>query len=441
MASSSATSQISSPQAEAGATSKAPRSGGRDSMGLLQQLVDQATGFNLFAVPDQRSSTNAAGKQEFSASENLHRFQVVLKAPTSRGVQAANIVGEVVGRLTLRWIVIPDNYYARPDRQPPAVRLDPAVSQRFVMQEMTLSFGDGSDGFRSFGTGRTFPMLVGLRPRIVVSAVANVTEGFGRFRHHDGNLTICGDLMPNGFCGNILVRFQDPAFDLRTSGSLPKIQPQPDPDPQTTYFLWVGQKGEEQPGYENHFSLGPDGQVRGMDITTQEKILHLDFAVPGGFQAKSFTTEKKIVGLEIGFGRGSIPDAPPTGTPLSPYMFEGVAQYTFFDNKGTSVGSLLTNVIEGRRFDMRLPGAPNEVAWRFGFFGPIIYGTGCFEGVEGMFYGASGSIFNPPPGAHIVTHFYMARMNDPEGKFRAAVASGGWSGTTVEESTAKTRTE
>jgi hypothetical protein len=341
-------------------------------------------------------------------------------------VQATNTFGEAVGKLDLEWFIIPDDYLARPDRRPVAIPLDPGVSQRLAMQRMTFRFGDGKDGFDSFGTGRTFPMMVGNQPRIVVSAVANVVEGFGKFRSHEGNFTICGDLTPSGFKGNILVRFQDPRSELRIQGALPAIQPQREPDSQTTYLLWTGRKGEEQAGVENHFSFGPDGQVRGLDITTQLKTLHLDFAVVSGFQGKSFAVGKHIMGLEIGFGRGSVPNASAAGTPVSPFLFEGVAQYGFLNSNGRTVGTILTNVIEGRRFDMFLPGVPGDLAWRFGFFGPIIYGTGCFEGVEGMFYGSSGSVFFAPPDGHVVTHFYMARINDPEGKFRAATGSGGW---------------
>jgi hypothetical protein len=69
---------------------------------------------------------------------------------------------------------------------------------------------------------------------------------------------------------------------------------------------------------------------------------------------------------------------------------------------------------------MELASAPGEPALRFGFFGPIVFGSGYFRGVQGILYGASGSVLRPPPGGHVVTHFYVARLNDPEGKFRAA---------------------
>ena len=397
----------------------------RVSADAIQRLVDQSAGFNLFVVPDSTrlDGTDTNGATAFVATAKVHRFEVVLQPPTVGGVLSTNIFGEAIGTMDIRWFMIPDSFVAHPDRQPPATRLDPTTSQRFAMQETTFRFGDGRDGFKCFGTGRTFPMMVGNHPRVVVSAIGTVMEGFGRFGNHEGNCTICGDLTSNGFQGNILVRFQDSQSNLRVPGVLSAIQAQSHPDPQVSYFLWAGQKGEEQPGLENHFSFAFDGNVRGMNITTQQKILHLDCAASGDFQTSAFLIGNDVIGTEIGFGRLSVPNASQIGTQLNPTLFEGVAKYTFFDSKGNTVGAVLTSLVEGRRFDMSLPGASAVPALRFGFFGPIIWGSGCFEGVEGIFYGASGSVFNPPPATHTVTHFYMMRLNDPTGKFRVAQAA------------------
>ena len=386
----------------------------------VQKLVDECAGFNLFVIPDRtgRNDRSAGEAGAFPGTHTLKRFDVALQTPTERGVLSSNTFGETVGSLDIQWFMMPDSFVARPDRQPPTTQLDPTVTQRFAMQETTFRFGQGDDGFKCFGTGRTFPTLIGDHPRVVIGAIATVLEGFGKFKGLSGNLTLCGDLGPQGFQGNILVRFQDPQSQLRDQRVLPPIQAHSDLDPEVTYFLWAGQKGAEQPGLQNHFSFGPDGQVRGMNITTQQRTLDLDFAAPEDFRTNSFSIGKSVVGLEIGFGRLSVPDANPVGTQLNPTLFEGVARYSFIDSRGTTVGTVLTSLIEGRRFDMPLPGVPVP-GLRFGFFGPIVAGTGCFAGAEGIFYGASGSVFNPPPGDHIVTHFYMMRLHDPAGRFRA----------------------
>jgi hypothetical protein len=399
------------------------------SLSRLQHLIDEVAGFNVLAVPEARpsgSALRAAGRDGvigWQAREILHGFDIALDPPSGDGLRASNAVGEAVGRLDLRWLLIPRDFLALPDREPPATRLDPERSQRFAMQEATFRFGDGSDGFRSFGTGRTFPAWYGGRPRLLAAAVGNVVEGFGKFRGHEGNYTLCGEIDPErGFLGHAVVRILDSEGNLRTSADLPPVQARANPDPDVTYLLFGAQKG---PGQENSFSFGPDGQIRGANILTELRLLRLGFAASGseGFRASGLRIGEAI-GLEEGYGRGSVPGASEAGTGLKPFLFEGVAKYTFRDASGREIGAVITNVLEGRRFDVRLPAAPDEPALRFGFFGTIVLGTGCFQGVEGMFYGSSGSILKPPPAEHVITHFYVARLHDPDGRFRAAAEKG-----------------
>lgn len=392
----------------------------------LQILIDQVATFNVFVVPEPTRSVSGQNHTGVVCGGSLHRFDIDLELPSESGVKAVNVLGETEGRVDLRWLIIPNDFAARPDVIPPSTPLDPSKSQRFAIQEMTFAFGDGRDGFRSFGTGRTFPIAVGGRPRLVVGAIATLTEGFGKFGGHEGNFTLCGELTPDGsFAGHIIVRIVDEQGNLRTKDPLPPIAARADrPDPQFTYLMWLAQKGQG-PAQANRPSLTPDGQFRGLNIPMELKRGYSGFtANAGSFRAAELKVGE-VIGLEVGFGRGSQPDATPVGTALNPFQFEGVARYSFEDRQGQTVGAITTNVLEGRRFDYRLAGAPSEVAWRFGFFGPIIYGSECFRGVEGgMFYGSSNSILKPPPGDHIITHCYFARLYDPEGRWRAGLQRG-----------------
>jgi hypothetical protein len=393
----------------------------------LQHLVDQVAGFHVFVTPDVRTGSAALRGEGgatigLRASASLRRFEAGLEEmPSARhGVRAINVVGEPGGRVELRWLAIPYGFLARPDREPPATPLDPSRSQRLALQETTFFFGDGRDGFRSFGAGRTFPYEAGGKVRLWVAAIGNLTGGFGRLRDCEGNFTACGELDPErGFVGHMVVRLLDPGGTLRTARDLPLCQPSSDPDPESTYLVFGAQKGEGA-DQENRFSLTPEGEVRGLNIPTRLKTLDLAFEAPAGdgFRGRDFRLGPTI-GREVGFGRGSDPAASPAGTALQPFFFEGVARYAFHDEAGFEVGALITNILEGRRFDVRLAGAPGETAWRFGFFGPVVASSGCFQGVQGMFYGASGSILHPPPGKHYITHFYVARLHDPEGRFRS----------------------
>jgi len=394
----------------------------------LQRLIDQAAGFNLLAFPDPKGPSAAISPQGepgavigIRNNQALHAFDVALQLPSSEsGVRAANSLGERAGALNFRWMVIPHRFMARPDREAPPTRLDPSQSQRFVMQEMTFCFGEGRDGFHGFGSGRTFPVMSGGRLKLVAAAVGNIVQGFGKFKGHEGNFTLCGNLAPHsGFLGHVVVRVVDPDGNLRTQNALSTLETVLNPDTGSTYLMWSAQKGKGL-DQENRYSLAPDGQVRGMNIPVELKRLSLEFSTrgPEGFRARDLRIGE-VIGRETGFGRGSIPDAPPTGTALSPYQFEGVARYTFHNAEGKTVGAITTNVLEGRRFDMKLAGAPEEPALRFGFFGPVISGSGCFLGAKGMFYGASCSVLRLPPGGHVITHIYIARLDDPEAKFRA----------------------
>jgi len=395
-----------------------PNTGAEPSAETLQHLMDQVAGFSLYATPD--AAREARGGWGFVTSEILSRFSIALQSPSRLGVQARNTFGELVGRLDIRWYMIPDNFVARPDREPPAYEFNPTISQRFVMQEATFTFGDGRDGFRSFGTGRTFPTMMGNQPRVVAAAIGNVVEGFGKFRGHEGNFTICGDLTSNGFSGHILVRAIDSGGELRTQAELPALQLHANPDQDTTYLLWSGHKRKGME-LENRFSFGSDGQIRGLNVPIQVMPVHLDCACAEGFQGKDFAVGN-VVAYERSFGQGSVPGANPVGTALRPFLFDGVARFDFFDSGGKTVGTLTANFLEGRRFDVKLPGAPHAPALRFGWFGPIVCGSGCFHGVEGMMYGSTSSILYPPPGFHLFRPFHAARIHDPQGKFRAQAA-------------------
>src|SRR5262249_4137147 len=160
-----------------------------------------------------------------------------------------------------------------------------------------------SDGFRSFGTGRTFPIIVGGRPRLMVAGIGNVMEGFGRFAGHEGNFTFCGELLPDGgFTGQIITRILDEGGKLRTRDPLPPLTAEVDrPDPDFTYLMWLAQKGKG-PEQANRPSLTPDGQFRGLNIPMELKQGYSAFTtLEGGFRAADLVV-RDVIGLEVGFG-------------------------------------------------------------------------------------------------------------------------------------------
>ena len=401
------------PQATGGASS----SNAASTFEQLEYLVDQAAVFNTFVLADQDLPAGSNSIFGLATSQPLHRFNAEVQLSGSC-LKAGNEVGEALGRIQQRWVLVPDSYMAAPRRNPPQIALDPAISQRFVMQEVQISFGDGRDGFIGFGTGRTFPPLRGKQQKLAVAGVGDILQGFGKFRGHSGNFVINGDLVPgHGFQGNVLIRVVDAYGKLRTTNTLPPVFPVAASTPDTTFLMLRSRKkGPEQ---KSTFSYTANGQVRGINVPLELKQLSTSFAFSGNDGLVSEISTGAVIGKEVGFtATDPAKPGPGNGSSDAPFSFQGVSRYTFFDRPERPVGSFTVNFLEGRTFLMKLAEDPTQRALRFAFYGPIVFGTGCFKGVRGMFYGASGSVFEPPPGQHVIIHTYMASLDDPEGKFR-----------------------
>src|SRR5262245_17927044 len=115
---------------------------------VVQRLLDQAAYFNLFSIPGGRgnAAVTPAGRPSaitsFRISEILCGFSVRLEPPReSRPLSAVNLLCDPIGRFDQRWVLIPDDYHARPDRTPPSTTLDPTRPQRFVMLDARCTFG------------------------------------------------------------------------------------------------------------------------------------------------------------------------------------------------------------------------------------------------------------------------------------------------------------
>jgi hypothetical protein len=106
------------------------------------------------------------------------------------------------------------------------------------------------------------------------------------------------------------------------------------------------------------------------------------------------------------------PGAP--GTSLAPIPFSSYNVFHFTDASGNDVGSFAAEGGEGRSFNVKLAGAPGQQALRFGAFQTLASGTGCFEGVQGLF--TDNSIVGVAP--HVTSTLYVACICDPRGKFR-----------------------
>lgn len=386
---------------------------------VLQRLVDQAAHFNMLSIPDSANADVAIAARGSSnvvvginVSEVLHRFDVRVQPPTSeRPLRASNIVGEAAGRFTHRWMVIPDDFVALPGREPPPTPLDPSRPQRFVMLDSTCSFGEGRDGFRGFGTGQTFPVTVDGKKQLLATAIGNVMEGFGRFRDHDaGTYLYCGRLsLKHGFIGNVLLRIMDSQRTLGASGDLRALESIPNPEPEITYIVF---RGEAVPSDSVTPRIGPNGQLQGLNVEQGLRLFYMDFRAKGRAGVQSVDRVGQTIGRIL--AHVNFDPTAPGGSALDPIPFTTFDELTFFDRQSRTIGGLTGDSSEGRVFNILVGG---QKGIRFGGTGRSLSGTGPFTGIEGLLTDNSVVVFTP----HVSASIYMLRINDPNGRFRAAV--------------------
>lgn len=384
------------------------------------QLLDQAAFLSMFSIPARNRSIaiptrNGSGIAGLRIREQLRRFSLSMDAPSRAGVNTHNAIGEPLAHCEHRWMFAPDGFPALPGREVPETAFDPSRSQRFVMFDSVCTFENGRDGFRGFGTGRTYPMHVGSQPQLYVAAVGSILEGFGKFKGHEGTYTYCGSLsQQEGFTGSVFCRAVDPQGDMRTESSLPSLETWPNPESGITYLAFRGQKKNRT--QKTAYNFGPNGQVNGLNVHQQLRQVQIDTAARGRGGARSVMNVGPVIGsmsARILFNLLN-PGAP--GTALSPIPFQSYNEYTFSSPDDRTLGTIVADGGEGRTFNLQLVGAPGQQALRFGGFGPIVKATGLFEGMEGLM--VDNSVVGVAP--HALSTLYILRVNDPGGKYRGA---------------------
>jgi hypothetical protein len=408
-----------SPAGGPGAAAAPPGTGaGAIPAEALQRLVDQAAYFNAFSLPDAKNRGVAIRGQGgdiigFRVCEDLRRFAVTVSPPTAEdGLRATNVVGESYGEFNHRWLLTPDDYVAAPDREPPPTSLDASRSQRFVMLDGVCKFG-GKDGFHGFGAGKTFPVTTGGRTRLLAATVGTILEGFGAFKGHEkGTYLHCGSLSPEeGFTGNMLLRVMDSQRTLSSGGGLSSLRPGESPESNVTYIVFRGQAVESDPVTPR---LGPDGQLTGLNVTQGLRLISLNSGSAKGGGPRSVTRVGQVIGKIV--AHVDFNPTAPGGTALNPIPFTDICDLSFTDEAGRDIGGFVADCSEGRVFSIKIAG---QGGIRFGGVGQILSGTGPFQGMTGIVSDNSVVIFQP----HVSASLYVLRIDDPDGRFRAAMCS------------------
>jgi hypothetical protein len=343
-------------------------------------------------------------------NEQLHRFEILVNR-SGGGMSARDRVGEPVARVSIQWTPIPDFYAPSPGVEPPPWMLNPFMSQRFTMLGGQLSFEDRDhSGVHAFGAGRTFPATEGGQSVLRIGAAIEVLEGLGRFKGLQGAFCINGYIQPPQQLGlNLMIRIMDPEGALRAAPQPPitPIQPIADPDSNAVFMMFLG---EVDPSAPVELIPSPDG--KGFIGSRVNELLRLvrfsfDMNTPAGL--RSATEVGPVVGKVSAILYFNFLD--PAGV-IPIQTTNGV--FTFFDEQGTSLGTVLANMVEGRAMRTQMPGVPMPL-FRFAGFGPVLSGTGLFNGVEGMLSMNSAISVFP----RTLSNLYVFRFYDPQGKLRS----------------------
>ena len=398
--------------------------------GEVSRLLKAAAYFPIFnvhnpAIPNDTVPLLPIAKQTLgqalftavNVNEELRRFEVATRMGPQGMTPFNRISSEAVANVTIRWTPIPESYSPSPGVSPPPTLLNPFASQRFTMLNGQLSFQDRRvSGLQAFGSGRTFPIGAN---SLNIGAVINVMQGFGDlYGLSDGTLpgatmVINGFITPpNDLALCLIVRVMDPDGRLTARVPVPPlVASDPTPAGSGVFLFFLGEPDPGRPIRLLYSSSG--GAPTGAQIFERLRLPRIGFDKES---LQSSTETGEIVGttsasLYCNFKNElTVTQAQSTG---------GV--FNFHDLQGRSLGSVFVNILEGRAFRTRLPGAPQPV-FRLGGFGPLLGGTGAFAGATGMMT-MNGVISTYPP---TLSNLYILRFEDPDGQLQSRLQGAGF---------------
>jgi len=393
----------------------------------VTSLLNRAAFFSLFSIPNPNRPNNPFPAQlpfplgilsrlpffsdlllsGVSVNEAPRRFLALVEARGQDGFVATNQAGEEIATVHIDWYPIPWNYDANPDQPPPQKIFNPIVSQRFEMLNGQFRFADTSQsGFHGFGAGRTFPKFPdGLKVRI--GAVINILKGFGELEGFVGTVVVNGEIAPpRELALSLMVRIVDPRGDFLTEDPLPALNCPGSADPGAVFMMF---KGEADPSHPVQLRISPDGAILGSSVYERLRLIDIDFAIKGAEGLKSKVTEGRVVG-DVSATLHFNPLDRRSVIPIQ--TTDGI--FRFSDEAGRTIGTISSDMVEGRAFPTLLSEAPMPV-FRFGGFGPIKSGTGVFADSTGMM--SMNSIVSVFP--RTLSNLYIFRLDNHTGRFLA----------------------
>lgn len=392
---------------------------------FVQYLLDQTANFSVFAVPlrhypeelsltpdDPHDWFGINGGYGIVISNELRRFDSFVETPSTDDLSVSQAVGENVGSLKARLMFCSEECQWTPGQLPQPSIFDPYSPQRFTMMDAEFSFG-GSDRFRGYGVGRTYPVSSNGQPILMAAAVGNVMEGEGKFRGLEGTFVMTGRITSRlGFIGHISLRIVDPQGALRSDRETSALTAIADPDPSSSFFLLRGEKKDKS--VRTTFGPPPGGGLVSLVTPSQFRSAQFNVTRRSGGGVRAETSVGPVVckmDATVYFNLLA-----PPGTAEKPVPFSTDEIYRFVDSRGREVATLTAHVVEGVSFDLKFPAAPGQPGVRFAGFGPITGGTGPLEGAQGIL--TVNSLIGIAP--HALTLFHVIHLIDPGGKYRSS---------------------
>ncbi len=376
-------------------------------IGPVTELLEKAGYFPLFLSAPGRPEGGA-----FVVEHELRRFAIAAEEERSR-IVGRNRIGGPAAVVRFRWRFVPDGFEGDPGRvQPlPPLPFRPGVSQRVEVFDWEVRFAGGASGFRAYGTGRTLPGSGAAAPAVGLAFVLDILEGYGELAGLDGTVVAGGALAPDGALElGLVARIMDPAGGLLMQPPLAPLPPWAGPERGATWLAFLGQV---DPNHPVTLRISLTEGILGSNVFELLRVASLDFAADPAGRLRAGATRRDLagsVGARLDFDPLSLSAITPIQTRCG--VFE------FHDRAGRSLGSVASDMIEGRSFRTGLEGMLLPV-FRFGGFGPIQGGTGEFAGARGIM--SMNSVISVQP--RTLSNLYVLRLDDPDGRYRAAAGS------------------
>lgn len=384
----------------------------RFNLGPVTELLDRAAyaplRFSAPFLPGQPISTTAQ-------SERLTSRQ------TLSGPSGQSTPGTTRAEIGFTFRVIGADHVGQPD-EPSTLPLpfDPRRSQRFEWSQVEVRFGSGGPtglssataDVRLYGTGRTFPQADG---SLRWACALEILDGTGSFAGLQGTAVAEGRLRnagtPSGrLDGSLLMRWMDPQGGLLATAPIPNPGPPPAINsPTTTLLAFMGEVDEAHPV---QLRFAPDARILGSNVYERLRPATLEFGRTANGLLKSYGRPGAVSGsvaARLSFN-------PLRCCSIGPIQTRRGA-FQFHDARGTSLGTLEANMVEGRSFRTSLRGVLLPV-FRFVGFGPISGGSGHFAGATGMM--TMSSVISVQP--RTLSNLYLLHLDDPDGRWRPPTA-------------------